>query len=81
MRALFRRPTRAADGIGVFDVAQNKVVRIIPGGSDPENFDVSQDGKQLYISNEDESAVSIVDIASGTVAKSLQWAHSRKASR
>src|ERR1700728_1785559 len=65
-------PDKSADGIGVFDVAQNKVVRIIPGGSDPENFDVSQDGKQLYISNEDEAAVSIVDIASGKVAKSLK---------
>ena len=65
-------PDKSADGIGVFDVAQNKVVRIIPGGSDPENFDISQDGKQLYISNEDVSAVSIVDIASGTVAKSLE---------
>ena len=64
-------PDKSADGIGVFDVAQNKVVRIIPGGSDPENFDVSQDGTQLYISNEDVSAVSIVDIASGKVVKSL----------
>src|SRR6202167_820563 len=64
-------PDKSADGIGVFDVAQNKVVRIIPGGSDPENFDVSRDGTQLYISNEDVSAVSIVDIASGKVVKSL----------
>ena len=46
-------PDKSADGIGVFDVAQNKVVRAIHGGSDPENFDVSQDGTQLYISNED----------------------------
>ena len=65
-------PDKSADGIGVFDVAQSKVLRIIPGGSDPENFDVSPDGKQLYISNEDVSAVSIVDIASGTVIKSLE---------
>src|SRR5580692_3501818 len=61
----------SADGIGVFDVAQNKLLRIIPGGSDPENFDVSKDGKQLYISNEDISAMSIVDIASGKVAKTI----------
>ncbi|HWB97570.1 MAG TPA: beta-propeller fold lactonase family protein, partial [Bryobacteraceae bacterium] len=54
-------PDKSADGIGVFDVAQNKVVRIIKGGSDPENFDLSKDGTQLYISNEDDSAVSIVD--------------------
>src|SRR6202158_3877944 len=64
-------PDKSADGIGVFDVKQNKLIRIIHGGSDPENFDVSRDGSQLYISNEDVSAVSIIDIASGTVVKSL----------
>ena len=64
-------PDKSADGIAVFDVPQQKVLRIIHGGSDPENFDVSKDGKQLYISNEDVSAVSIVDIASGNVIKSL----------
>src|SRR5450755_3318118 len=56
-------PDKSVDGIGVFDVAQNKVLRVIKGGSDPENFDVSQDGTQIYVSNEDEAAVSIVDIA------------------
>jgi YVTN family beta-propeller protein len=65
-------PDKSADGIGVFDVAQNKVLRVISAGSDPENFDVSQDGTQIYVSNEDEAAVSIVDIASGKVAKSLK---------
>jgi YVTN family beta-propeller protein len=65
-------PDKSADGIGVFDVAQNKLLRIIKGGSDPENFDVSKDGKQIYISNEDDSAVSIVDVASGTVVKTIK---------
>jgi YVTN family beta-propeller protein len=65
-------PDKSADGIGVFDVAQNKVVRVIKGGSDPENFDISKDGTQLFISNEDDAAVSTVDIASGTVAKSAK---------
>src|SRR6204780_1865889 len=65
-------PDKSADGIGVFDVAQGKVLRVIPGGSDPENFDISQDGTQLYISNEDDEAVSIVDIASSKVVKSLK---------
>src|SRR5882762_7583703 len=64
-------PDKSADGIGVFDVPQNKLLRVIHGGSDPENFDVSKDGKQLFISNEDISAVSIVDTASGTVVKTL----------
>jgi YVTN family beta-propeller protein len=63
---------KSADGIGVFDVQQKKVVRVIHGGSDPENFDVSKDGTQLYISNEDDAAVSVVDIASGTVVKSAK---------
>src|SRR3984957_3771223 len=52
----------SADGIGVFDVAQNKIVRVLKAGSDPENFDVSKDGTQLFISNEDDAAVSVVDI-------------------
>jgi len=65
-------PDKNADGIGVFDVAQNKLVRIIPGGSDPENFDLSKDGKQLFISNEDISSVSIVDVERGTVLKTIK---------
>ncbi len=65
-------PDKSADGIGVFDVAQQKIVRVIKGGSDPENFDVSKDGTQLFISNEDAAAVSVVDIASGTVVKSAK---------
>lgn len=64
-------PDKSADGIGVFDVKQNKIVRVIHGGSDPENFDLSKDGAKIYISNEDDSALSIVDIASGTVEKSF----------
>ncbi len=65
-------PDKSADGIGVFDVNQNKLVRIIKGGSDPENFDISPDGKQLYISNEDVAEVSVLDVASGAVIKSAK---------
>ncbi|MGB8010310.1 MAG: hypothetical protein WCF68_01755 [Terriglobales bacterium] len=42
-------PDKSADGIGVFDVAENKMVRTIKGGSDPENFDVSKDGTQITL--------------------------------
>ena len=65
-------PDKSADGIGVFDVAQRKIVRVLKAGSDPENFDLSKDGSQIYISNEDDAAVSVVDIASGTVVKSAK---------
>jgi YVTN family beta-propeller protein len=64
-------PDRSADGIGVFDVAQNKLVRVIRSGSDPESFDLSRDGKLLYVSNEDAAGVSIVDIEAGKVLQTL----------
>jgi YVTN family beta-propeller protein len=60
-------PDKSADGLAVVDVAQNKVIRVIQAGSDPENFDVSKDGKLIYVSNEDVSGVSVVDIAAGKV--------------
>src|SRR5207247_9401073 len=65
-------PGESADGIGVFDVARNKLVRVIEGGPDPEQFDLSKDGSLLYVSNEDASAASIVDVASGRVTRRLQ---------
>jgi YVTN family beta-propeller protein len=64
-------PDKSADGLAVFDVAQNKVIKVISGGSDPENFDVSKDGKFIYVSNEDVSGVSFVDIAAGKVTQTV----------
>jgi YVTN family beta-propeller protein len=63
-------PDKSADGIGIFDVEQKKLIKMIPGGSDPENFDVSPDGTRIYVSNEDTSSVGIIDIATGAI-KSL----------
>ncbi len=54
---------KSADGIGVVDVAQHKLIGKISVGSDPEEFDLSQDGTQLYISNEDVMTASVVSIA------------------
>ena len=59
---------KAADGIGVVDVATKKFLRKIPAGSDPEQFSLSADGQQLYISNEDVGTASVLDIANGKVA-------------
>jgi YVTN family beta-propeller protein len=58
---------RSADGIGVIDVEQHKLVRTIPGGQDPETFDLSLDGKLLYVSNEETAELSVVDLAAGKV--------------
>ena len=54
---------KAADGIGVVDIAQKKFLRKIPAGSDPEQFSPSADGKRLYISNEDVGTASVLNIA------------------
>src|SRR6266536_4666638 len=64
-------PDKTADGIGVFDVRQNKLVRTIQCGSDPENFDMTHDGHTIIVSNEDDAKASFVDIATGKVTKSI----------
>jgi YVTN family beta-propeller protein len=64
-------PDKTADGIGVFDVQQNKLVRVIQSGSDPENFDLTKDGRTIIVSNEDDAKASFIDIASGKVTKSI----------
>ncbi|SPE43612.1 40-residue YVTN family beta-propeller repeat protein [Candidatus Sulfopaludibacter sp. SbA3] len=63
-------PDKSADGIGVFDIAQNKLLRKLPGGSDPEQFAVGRDGA-LYISNEDAAGVSFVDPVKGEVLHTI----------
>jgi YVTN family beta-propeller protein len=58
---------KSADAIGVLDVAQRKLTGKILAGSDPEEFSLSKDGTQLYVSNEDVKTASVIDIASGKV--------------
>src|SRR5262245_7370710 len=65
-------PDKKADGIGVFDVASGKLVKMIAAGSDPEEFDLSKDGTMLYVSNEDAGSTSIVDIAAGKVLEMIK---------
>lgn len=60
-----------ADGIGVFDVLQNKLTKVIASGPDPEQFDVSGDGKLLFVANENSASMSIVDISRGVVTHTL----------
>jgi YVTN family beta-propeller protein len=60
-------PDRAADGIGLVDLATRKLVRTFPSGDDPESFDLSPDGRSVYISNEDAGEMSVLDVESGEV--------------
>ena len=56
---------KSADGIGVFDVGAQKLRAKLNAGSDPEEFALSKDGRQIYISNEDTKSASVINIASG----------------
>lgn len=62
---------KTQDGIAVVDVSTSTVERVLPGGSDPEQFDLSADGSKLFVSNEDSDQATIVDIASGEVRKTI----------
>src|SRR5438309_10200924 len=63
-------PDKSADGIGVFDIAQNKMLRKVSGGSDPEQFAVGKDG-MLYVSNEDAAGVSFIDPNRGQILNTI----------
>jgi YVTN family beta-propeller protein len=58
---------KTKDGIAEVDVIARRVRRVLPGGSDPEQFDITSDGKRLYISNEDAGTASVVDVEKGTI--------------
>jgi YVTN family beta-propeller protein len=63
---------RAADGIGVLDTSQWKLIRLLKSGQDPEHFDVSRDGKTMFVSNEETSEASTIDISSGEVTARIK---------
>jgi YVTN family beta-propeller protein len=58
---------RTADGIGVVDLASHKLLRTLPSGQDPEAFDLSRDGKTIFISNEETAEMSALDLRSGKI--------------
>jgi PQQ-dependent catabolism-associated beta-propeller protein len=61
--------SNAAD---VIDPATGKSLRRIPLGDEPEAFDLSPDGKTIYVSNEDEAEASFIDAASGKKLQSIK---------
>ena len=58
---------RAADGIGVIDLASGTLVRKYQSGQDPEAFSLSNDGKLMFISNEETAELSALELESGTI--------------
>ena len=68
--------SNAAD---VIDPASGKSLRRIPLGDEPEAFDISPDGKTIYVSNEDEGEVSFVDALTGKTRSRSRSARNPKA--
>jgi YVTN family beta-propeller protein len=62
---------KTKDGVAVVDAVGRRVTRVLPGGSDPETFDISEDGATLFVSNEDAGTASVVDIASGKIRSTV----------
>ena len=58
---------KTKDGIAVIDARRREVLRVLPGGSDPEEFDVDAASGRLFVSNEDAGELSIVDLQTGNV--------------
>src|SRR5438552_14159179 len=56
---------KAADGLGVIDPIERKLIDRWHVGSDPEQFAISKDGKFAFIANEDDASAAIVDLSSG----------------
>lgn len=63
-------PDRSKDGIAIVDLATKNVVRL-PGGNDPESFDMSRDGNTIYVSNEDAGTASVVDVPSRKIVATV----------
>jgi YVTN family beta-propeller protein len=63
---------KTADGIGVLDVATQKLQRVIRGVSDPEQLSVSPDGRLLYVASEDSGHAVVLDVASGRTVASIE---------
>ncbi len=65
----------AADGVAVIDTRALKVSQVLKGGSDPEQFDISRDGRHLFISNEDSARISVLDVVSGALVTQIPVGH------
>lgn len=56
-----------ADGIAVIDTPSLKTLPVLKAGSDPEQFDITADGKQMFVANEDIATTTVVELPSGAV--------------
>jgi YVTN family beta-propeller protein len=66
----------SADGIAEVDTTTHKLLRVLPSGLDPEQFDVNWATSLVYVANENANQASILNLAKGeilaTVATGLE---------
>jgi YVTN family beta-propeller protein len=55
-----------ADGIAAVDTKTLQVRKVYEAGSDPEQFDLSTDGR-LFVANEDSATATVIDLKSGKI--------------
>ena len=65
------RPAIALPTAGRRRSGQPLLLRTLESGQDPESFDLSRDGKTLYVSNEETAEMSVLDLASGKVKQKV----------
>jgi YVTN family beta-propeller protein len=53
-----------ADGVAAVDTKTLKVTKVYQAGSDPEQFDITPDGR-LVVANEDSATATVIDLKSG----------------
>lgn len=60
-----------SDSISIFERASNWNQTVVPVGKGPEGFDVSPDGREIWTAHSRDGGVSIIDIASKRVVRTL----------
>jgi YVTN family beta-propeller protein len=72
-RALVYVTSEVANLVQAVDIASGKVVHSIKVGKRPRRFATTPDGSQLWVSNELDASVTIIDTKTHTVAATLHF--------
>ena len=66
------RPTKTPADSVIVDLISGKVVTMLPTGEEPEGVTLSPDGKFVYVTSENDGAVTVVDTAAAKVIKTIK---------
>jgi YVTN family beta-propeller protein len=63
---------RQADGVAVVDTATLKVLQHLGGVSDPERVELSRDGRRLFVTDEDDARLTVLDARRAAVVARIR---------